>query len=154
MKAVPGWKIREIGTLNSFHGPLDMDEAETRLRRAGKDRCYLTRYSESIEEHILSVLRRKNDDDLVLQHFCIAIQLEGQLAVSYEILGSTKKFKSITGLLEFYKKNPLNHKIDSTGDKIERGIILSACTIKKKIGIVMIVCASVNAVEPLQSGPP
>ena len=100
-----------------------MDEAETKLRRAGKDCCYLTRYSESIDEYILSVLRRKNDDDIVFQHFRITIWHDEKPAVSYEILGSTKKFESIDKLLKFYKTNPLNHYINNIGDEVERGTI-------------------------------
>lgn len=97
---------------------MSRDEAETRLREQESNSCYLIRYSESREELTLSVMRRK-EDDYIFQNFNIVEPEE--CPTSYEIYGSDDTFDSIAELLEFYRKNPLNHNIDSIGDEIING---------------------------------
>lgn len=119
VKAVPDWKIKEISSHPSFQGIMDGDEAEMLLRETMKqqnrDCCHLTRYSDTREEHTLSVLKRKEDEG-VIQNFHIIIEKEDDNTTTFEIFGSQKKFDSIAELLNFYKTNPLNHSIDSIGE--------------------------------------
>lgn len=96
---------------------MNVDEAEALLKEENVECCYLTRYSESREEHTLSVLRRREDED-IFQNFDIVIEQDRD-STSYEISGSEKKFSTIVELLDFYKDNPLNHSIDGIGDEIK-----------------------------------
>lgn len=109
--------MEEMFTLSSFHGAMDVNEAEKRLREQNKDCCYLTRWCKIREEHTLSVLRRK-EDDYVFQNFDILIRLVGG-QTTLEIPGSQQKFSSVVELLTFYKEKPLNHLINGIGDEVK-----------------------------------
>lgn len=120
MKALPEWKIKEVGNHPSFHGAIDANAAESLLREQNMPCGHLMRYSEFREEYTLSVLRKKEDNKYTFHSFDIIIEqgdVEGH--ATYEISGSEKKFSSIAILLDFYKKNPLTHSIDGIGCEIE-----------------------------------
>ena len=115
--ALPSSKVKP-SVLPNFYGVLDVDEAESCLREQNRECCYLLRYSVARDENMLSVLRRIEYEE-VFQHFDILIKEEGS-DTQYKITGTDKPFATMDKLLDFYKKNPLNHKILTIGDEIRR----------------------------------
>lgn len=94
-------------------------DAETKLRELGGDH-YLTRYSEKRKQYVLTVLRK---DHLI--HFDFLIEtFQHDIHVQYEIIGSEIKFGDLRKLLNFYRKNPVSHKIDGIGDYLESDIYM------------------------------
>ena len=109
--ALPVHKLNP-SVLPVFFGVLDVDEAESCLRKQNRECCYLLRYSVARDENMLSVLRRIRGEE-VYQHFDIRVNEEGK----YEIPGTEKEFPTMDELLDFYKKNPLNHSISTIGEE-------------------------------------
>lgn len=97
----------------SFHGSITRVNATTLLFRKGK-KCYLTRYSDYHKTCVISALRTSEDGEL-LQHFKLNIATRDEVT-KYEIAGTQKGFDSISALLEFYQKTPINHRIETLGD--------------------------------------
>ena len=86
-----------------------------------KETCYLTRYSECLDEYLLSVLRSKEDEYIFIT-FNILITKDNsqQKHATFEIKGADQKFDSIAELLSNYKTKPLNNTIDCIGEEATR----------------------------------
>ena len=85
----------------SYHESITSEEAEKRLRKYKKRRCYLTRFSESNTRYILSVYQQKPTE--TIKHFKLKIE-EGLAQVE----GKKTKFENIGRLLEHYQ----SHRVD------------------------------------------
>ena len=84
-------------------------EAEDMLKEHDRDH-YLTRYSEARSKYVLTIKRR---DQVV--NFDLGIET-GEHGVLYEIVGTEVKFGELRKLLDFYRNNPVSHKIRGIGD--------------------------------------
>ena len=100
----------------SFHGSITRVDATTLLLQKGK-KCYLTRYSDYHKTCVVSVLRTTQDGES-LQHFKLDITTHEEMT-AYEISSTGKTFDSISTLLEYYQKTPINNNIDSFGECVE-----------------------------------
>lgn len=119
MVAHPQWKVKEVGNNPTFHGAIDASKAESLLTKQNKICCHLMRYSESRDEYMLSVLKKKEDNRYLFHNFDIIIEQSDEKGATYEVFGSDKEFASIVELLNYYKKNPLNYSIGNIGRGIE-----------------------------------
>ena len=115
MIASPTWQIREITQQRGYWGVMTGAVAEMKLRRHGGN-CYLIRYSDSKQHHILSVMTRDAQQlTPVPYHFKLNITQEDDHN-EYEIEGTERKFIDISSLLEFYRHNPLTHSSCTIGE--------------------------------------
>lgn len=124
IKAIPIWKIRKIEEIqadSSFHPTIkNASEAEERLKKLGKETCYLTRYSECLDEYFLSVLRSKEDEHIFVTFNILIMKENDEEHATLKIAGADRKFDSIADLLSSYKSKPLNRTIDCIGDEVTR----------------------------------
>ena len=103
-----------IADHQSYQGPMTGKVAEQKLRDAGKN-CYLTRYSSVQKKYVLSVVKRRiNNNPAVFQHFGILITQRYEQN-QYEIDGAEKRFDDISELLNFYQNHNVTRDIDSIG---------------------------------------
>ena len=115
-KGVPSHVMSAMSKHPSFHGSITRVDATTLLLQKGK-KCYLTRYSDYHKTCVISVLRTTEDGEL-LQHFKLDIIAQEE-TTTYEISSTTKRFNSISTLLDYYQKHPINRNIDSFGECVE-----------------------------------
>lgn len=117
VKAIAEWMKEKFST-SSFHGALNAEEAKIRLVNQDNHCSYLTRYSESMEKHVLSVLIQKEDkDEDVFQNFHIKVEHNQVGDTTFEIDGTGKKHDSIEELLQYYQDHPLNYTIEKIGEQ-------------------------------------
>lgn len=121
VKAIAEWMKEKFST-SSFHGALNAEEAKIRLVKQDNHCSYLTRYSESMEKHILSVLIQKEDED-VFQNFHIKVEHNQVGDTTFEIDGTGKKHDSIEELLQYYKDHPLNYRIERIGTEVSSDLV-------------------------------
>lgn len=116
--AVPTWELDELSTHPSYHGTMDRDSADTKLREQDSS-CYLTRYSRTRKVYVLSVIKRKRlSDSGMVKHFKLKIEKQRDRA-SFEIHGAQRKFNCIAKMLDFYQQTHLNHDIGTIGNCLE-----------------------------------
>lgn len=101
---------------HSYHGAIKGVEAERTLKEQGGN-CYLTRYSEARSVYVLSVFRG-GDKRQQFAHFDILLHFNDEHHHSekmYEIVGTEKRFGSVSDMLNFYGDTPINHQIRGIG---------------------------------------
>lgn len=97
----------------SFHGAMTRTEAELTLEKNGSNDCYLTRYDDTIKSCFLTVKTKGNG----YKHFAIDISKK-QSSIQYELIGTSKVYATISDLLNFYEKNPINFQVFSIGEAV------------------------------------
>ena len=85
----------------SYHKTISVEEAEQRLKKCGRDRCYLTRYCDENKNYVLSV--RQKMPTRVIKHFKIEVQ-NGKC----NIHDNTDVFDDIPQMLQHYEHNRLD----------------------------------------------
>ena len=108
------WKTKDIMKSPSFHGVMTGREAELTLEKHGSNKCYLTRYDETRKLCILTVKMRGEKRFI---HFMINI-IGDETNTHYELMGTSKMFDTISGLIHFYENNPVNFEVNSIGDAV------------------------------------
>lgn len=81
--------MRDMKKHHSFHGTISKQVVESLLKHRGSN-GYLTRYSSSTHDHMLSVMVATKESKPVLEHFKIDIIYGDN---QYAIHGSEEKFK-------------------------------------------------------------
>lgn len=131
VKAVPRPFMTEMQKHPSFHGVVSKNDAELLLMHHSGD-CYLTRYNATKCTHVLSVkvTREVDEDGPILQHFQLVTHSESGHS-QYKVAGSEKYFDSISMLLDYYQRNPLNYIVAGIGDYIKQDPNLMLGRIRK-----------------------
>lgn len=96
---------------------MSKEDAESQLRQHD-EKCYLTRYNDDLDIHVLSIKVTRKEDKPAFEHFPINILTEDSHCC-YEIDGSEKAFDDISKLLDYYKNTPVNYDIVGIGECIE-----------------------------------
>ena len=96
----------------SYHGEMKETDAEKILRECSGD-CYLTRFSETNNDYVLTVLRKGQ-----LENFLID-KKEKYFKLTFEIAGSGVEFDDLRKLLKFYKKKPISRAFNGIGDYVQ-----------------------------------
>ena len=96
----------------SYHGEMKETDAEKILRECGGD-CYLTRFSETNNDYVLTVLRKGQ-----LENFLIDNDIKFS-KLTFEIAGSERQFNDLRKLLKFYKKKPISRAFNGIGDYVQ-----------------------------------
>ena len=86
--------------------------AQEKLKEANRD-CYLTRFSNKRDKHVLSVAKRGKDDTM-FQHFAILVTTRHHRN-EYEIDGAEKKFDDVAEMLLYYQEHHITSEIDRIG---------------------------------------
>lgn len=76
--------------------------------------CYLTRYDETMEAYMLSVMYINGMNGRFVE-----FQIDVKHTNGMKIKGRKKVFQSIDDLLKFYEVNPISRKIQSIGRRLE-----------------------------------
>ena len=100
-----------MGEHESYHEGITGAEAERRLKLAGKNIAYLTRYSKEEKSYVLTVFKKQIPEDVTM-HFKIVIQ-NGK----HKIHRKQMKFDDIGTLLEYYEEHRLDPDMKKIGDK-------------------------------------
>ena len=98
---------------DSYHGEISGKEAEFRLK-AFKTRSYLTRYSVSHEQYLLSVYQpvlRGNEIKHEMRNFVITFKHDDKKI--YRI--TDREFNSLEEMLETYERESLHHSLPNIG---------------------------------------
>ena len=103
--AVPQWALTGMNSHPSFHGSITRQEAVKKLIDAGRS-CYLTRYSDYNQFCVISMLDLSHSGE-TMQHLELQIPQDSSQKV-FKVAGADEEFDSISKLLEYYQKHPLN----------------------------------------------
>ena len=105
-----------ITLYHCYQGSISGKEAKLRLEQQFGN-SYLVRFSNSQNKHILSVLKRGDDNAVIFRNFII--NTESKLDQhEYEIEGSQKKFNDFSELLNYYEKYPISTEINCIGSQL------------------------------------
>ncbi len=99
---------------DSYHCAISGKEAEFRLK-AFKTRSYLTRYSVSHEQYLLSVYQpvlRGNETKHELKNFVITFKHDDDKKI-YQI--TDREFNSLKEMLETYEREKVDHSLSNIG---------------------------------------
>lgn len=100
---------------SSYHQSITGEEAEERLRTFGKH-GYLTRYSESNRQYVLSVYKpRGRNQREVMKHFKL-VRKSSFLGKKWKIDGHHKNFTLIALLLRHYERNRIDPALRTIGE--------------------------------------
>ena len=99
----------------SYHQSITGAEAERRLKMLGK-LCYLTRYSKSNSEYVLTVYQPETSstDELSL-HFKMTSK-NSLIGRKWTIDGKSKSFPRISYLLGYYEENRIDPALETIGE--------------------------------------
>ena len=93
----------------SYHGVITGVEAEKRLKKNGGN-VHLIRYSKTRLVYVLSVYRGKEDPPIVMHY-----DMKWHRDQKYEIMGAGYRFKTVRDVLNYYRKNPVDHQVNGIG---------------------------------------
>ena len=94
----------------SYHKTISTAEAERRLKKCGRDRCYLTRYCDVDKNYVLSV--RQKIPTQVIKHFKIEVR-NGKC----NIHENSDVFNDIPQMLQHYEENKLDSAFRNIGTR-------------------------------------
>lgn len=103
--AVPLWAIKAMNGNRSFHGSMSNIEAAIKLIEYDRN-CYLTRYSNFHKFCVISVMK-KRDDGQLLQHFKLSVPPRENEQSTYKVVGTEEEFDNFEALLEYYQTKSL-----------------------------------------------
>ena len=103
----------ELINHESYHGAIELAEAEERLRMTGMH-CYLTRFSESQQCNFLTVITwQKQCAEHRIYNFKIITGF-----ISVELDGRSETFSNVEEMLRSYSNKRIHHSVENIGEPL------------------------------------